>query len=160
MSQPSQATFPAPAKLPSQPQVSAPAPVPVVKQKTVKQRLAEFLTENKEKFPKNATLNSLVQRYQARYPDFIASLNLPKQEINVADTESISGYNPEYDDYKSSEPSVSKGKEKEVEVNNDQEVDDDLLFMIISRLETIEAKMDSLELGGISKGKKLVITLE
>ena len=81
-------------QLPNQPQTQQ-----VVKQKTPKKKLIDHLTANGEKFSKSVTLNSLVRRYEAKYPDFIASLNLPKSQINLADTESISGFDPSLDDF-------------------------------------------------------------
>ena len=79
------------------------------KEKTVKQKFIDFLNSQNEKFPKNSTLNSLVQRFEAKYPDFVATLNLPKKEINLNDTSSLTDYDPSLDDLETaSQSSVAR----------------------------------------------------
>lgn len=171
-------------QIPSLPPVPTPAPVSSVpkKEKTPKQKLVEYLTQNGEKYPKNATLNSLVLRYEAKYPDFIASLNLPKTQVNMADTESISEFDPSLDDYprergrpnevdkkeknvQRGEPSEKKsdkrvGRASEAEEMEIGSVDDDLTLQMLERLEILEARLAELENGICAKGKKVVVYLE
>lgn len=105
---------------------------------TPKQKLTEFLISNDEKPPKNGTLNSLVERYQAKYPEFISSLNLPKKEINTEDTESISDFNHSLDDYQPDKSipqkkvivSESPSIPQDSQLNSFDPTDDDYLSLV------------------------------
>jgi hypothetical protein len=109
------------AKSPANPVRSSPATVAasvaaVPKPPTVKQKVVAFLTENQVSFAKNSTLNSLVEKFYAVYPEFFQSLRLePSQPVNLQSKDPIEGFDasldqgeqPEENGHSSSDESLS-----------------------------------------------------
>jgi hypothetical protein len=133
------------------------------KKPTVKQSVMAFLTEKGEKYPKAATLNSLVERFYAAYPEFFQSLRLdPVVPVNLQSKEEIPGFDASLDPEpaKESEDETAKTEPKVVEVkpkpdakamkpSKAQKFEDTILDMLdrIERLEMILQSVGALCLG-------------
>jgi len=80
--------------------MDCPHPSTQVPYKTNKQMIISFLTEKGESVPKNITVNSLVERFYALYPDFFESMGMrPKANNNLLDHEPLSDFDESLDTY-------------------------------------------------------------
>lgn len=112
--------------------------VTIVKEKTVKQKLIEFLNSQGEKYPKNATLNSLVERFQAKYPDYMNTLGFAKKEVNLADNSSLTDFDPSLDDFE-------KSSIQSLPVKPKLERREASILPTVQRILTLESRFDELE---------------
>lgn len=116
---------------------------------TLKQKVLRFLFENNQNPSVNATLNSLVKKYYAVYPEFFASHDL-KPGDNMKKDAVIEGFNEALDDFSETASIASMAiapapkKEKEVVRDNNSAVigwgfDEQAKEKLVDNIDALEA---------------------